>query len=367
MKDKLDGIGWFTYHTVKLWVEKNPEVHFYFIFDRPYDASFIFGKNVTPIVVYPPARHPILWYLWYEWALPLALDRIQPDIFISLDTYTSVRWKGRKITAIHDIAFALFDGQVHHLTQKFLRYFTPKYIASSDKIVTVSHSTKQDLMRHYKCPEDKILVAHNAPSSEYTPLSAQEIENFKISNTLGNDYFVFVGSIHPRKNVLTLLKAFEQFKSETSFSHKLVLIGRMSWKYEDVNAHLSTMSYRKDIILILHTSPAVIAKWLASSTALLLVSHYEGFGVPIVEALASGTAVICANVSSMPEVAGAGAILVDPNDLSEISGAMRKLSEDSSLRSELIQSGAKHIKKYNWEHAAEIMWNSMQKKMDNHL
>ncbi len=360
MKDRLDGIGWFTYHVVKRWVEANPEVQFYFIFDRDFDASFVFGKNVTPIVIYPPARHPILWYLWYEWAVPRVLGRIKPDIFVSLDTYTSVRWKGKKVTAIHDIAFALFDGQVDSLTQKFLRFFTPKYIFHSDLIVTVSHSTKKDLVQHYHCPEDKIVVAHNAPSSDYKPLSVDEIRDFKLANTNGNDYFIFVGSIHPRKNIVTLLKAFEQFKTETRSLHKLVLIGRMSWQYDDVNAYISAMKFHADLILIPHSSPSIIAQWMASATALLIVSYYEGFGVPIVEALASGTPVICSNVSSMPEVAGGGALLVDPNNIGEISAAMQTLATDNSLRTTLIQSGCKHIEKYKWTHSAEIIWDKIR-------
>lgn len=123
MPNKLDGIGWFTYQVVKRWVEKNPDVEFYFIFDRSYDSSFIFGKNVTPIVLSPPARHPILWYLWFEWMIPRLLNRLNPDVFVSLDTYTTTRWKGKKITGIHDIAFALFDGQVSWLTEKFFRHY----------------------------------------------------------------------------------------------------------------------------------------------------------------------------------------------------------------------------------------------------
>jgi glycosyltransferase involved in cell wall biosynthesis len=358
MKDKLDGIGWFTYHIVKRWVEENPEIQFYFIFDRAFDSSFIFGKNVTPLVVYPPARHPILWYLWYEWAVPRVLDKIQADVFVSLDTYTSTRWAGKKVTAIHDIAFALFDGQVDRITQKFLRFFTPKYIKLSDLIVTVSHSTKNDLIQHYLCPESKIVVAHNAPSHDYKPLSSEEIRDFKLANTSGKDYFIFVGSIHPRKNIIALLRAFELFKKNAYSSHKLVLIGRI-WKNEDVTNFLSQMDSRADVIQIPHSPPKIIAKWVGAAISLVMVSIYEGFGVPIVEALASGTPVICSNVSSMPEVAGGGALLVDPNNVTEISNALHTIVSDDSLRKELILSGRKHIEKYKWQSSSEIIWEKI--------
>jgi len=360
LKDKLDGIGWFTYHILKNWVENHPQHHFYFLFDRPYDERFIFGKNVTSIVVSPPARHPLLWYIWYEWAIPRVLNQINPDVFISLDTYSSIRWKGRKITAIHDIAFALFDGHVDRLTQKFLRHYTPKYIETSEKIITVSHTTKRDLIEVYHCPENKIIVSNNAPTEVYKPMADKDIVDFKSSHTEGNDYFIFVGSIQPRKNVLTLLQAFEHFKFTHKTSHKLVLIGRMSWKYSDVSGYLEAMKFKNEVILIPHSSPEVISQWLASATALLMVSHYEGFGVPIVEALASGTPVICSNISSMPEVAGGGAILVSPQSVEEISNAMYSLSTDNNLRNELVEKGQKHIQQYTWNHAADIIWREIE-------
>jgi glycosyltransferase involved in cell wall biosynthesis len=359
LSNKLDGIGWFTYQVVKRWVESNPNVHFYFLFDRPYDASFIFGKNVTPIVVSPPARHPFLWYIWYEWMIPRELGKINPDIFISLDTYTSTRWQGRKITAIHDIAFALFDGQVGSLTEKFLRYFTPKYIQCSEKIVTVSHSTKKDLEDFYNCPESKIIVSNNAASEVYKPMSAENIFQFKLDNTLGCDYFIFVGSIHPRKNVVNLLKAFEIYKRKSKNKTKLILIGRI-WSYNEMTDYLRSMAFKDEVIIIPHSTPEVVAQWVASSIALLMVSVYEGFGVPIIEAMACGVPVICSNVSSMPEVAGNAAIFVSPNNIEEVSNALTEIENNSILRIGLSEKAIIHSKKYNWEDAAEVIWEAIK-------
>lgn len=356
---KLDGIGWFTYQIVKRWVEENPHVEFYLLFDRPYESSFIFGPNVKPIVVSPPARHPLLWYIWYEWMIPRMLKRIDPDVFVSLDTYTSIRWPGRKITAIHDIAFALFDGQVDYLTEKYLRYYTPRYISSSEKIITVSQSTKNDLIKHYSCPASKIIVSNNAPAEVYQPMNNAEIVAFKQKNTNSDDFFVYVGSIHPRKNVLNMLKAYEDYRSKNTKSVKMVLIGR-NWNYKEVKTYLHTMKYKEDIIEVPHSSPENIAQWLGSAIALLLVSHYEGFGVPIVEALACAVPVICANVSSMPEVAGGGAMLINPNNISEISAAMKSIAENEALRNTLIQNGQEHIKQYSWDNAADLIWREME-------
>lgn len=357
--DKLDGIGWFTYQVVKRWVEKNPDIEFYFLFDRPYDSSFIFGKNVTPVVVWPPARHPLLWYIWFEWMVPLALNKIKPDIFISLDTYTSVRWKGRKITGIHDIAFALFDGQVDQLTEKFFRHYTPKYISTSEKIVTVSNSTKNDLINFYHCPESKLIVSNNAAAEVYQPLKDEEIKKFKQENTQGCDYFIFVGSIHPRKNVLNLLKAFNRYKKHNNNQVKLVLIGRI-WKYEDVTNYLNQMSSKSDVIQIPHSPPEIIAKWVGSAIALVMVSIYEGFGVPIVESMACGVPVICSNISSMPEVAGNAAILVSPHNIEEIADAMHSMENNHNLRQTLSNNALVQAAKYDWDIAAEVIWEAIK-------
>lgn len=359
MKGKLDGIGWFTYQVVKRWVENNPQHTFYFLFDRPYDESFVFGKNVVPIIIPPPARHPILWYIWYEWMIPARLKKINPDIFISLDTYTSTRWKGKKITGIHDVAFALFDGQVGAFTQWFLRFFTPKYIQTSDKIVTVSHASKNDLVRVYHCPVDKIIISNNAPAEEYKPLKVDEIIQFKETHTGGNDFFLFVGSIHPRKNVLTLLRAFEQYRRTHSSNEKLVLIGRMSWKYSDVKDYLDQMEFKHDVIQISHSTPLIISQWMASTKALMLVSFYEGFGVPLVEAMACGVPIICSNVSSMPEVVGEAAMLVSPKNENEIVEAMKKISTDNELRDRLIANGKNQVLNYTWDAASEIIWKNI--------
>lgn len=360
IKDKLDGIGWYTYHVLKHWVKTHPEHHFYFIFDRAYDASFIFGENVTPIIINPPARHPFLWYIWYEWAIPRTLSKIDPDIFISLDSYTSLRWKGKKIIGIHDIAFSLFDNQMGFLAQRFMRHFTPKYIQHSDKVITVSNATKQDLKLFYNCPVEKIIVSHNAPSEVYMPLSDIQITDFKAQHTDNQDFFLFVGSIHPRKNLLKLLQGYALFKSKTQLKTKLVIIGRLSWKYEDIVDYHHEMQFKDDVIFISHSTPSLISHYMASCSALCMTSVYEGFGVPIVEAMASGVPIICSNISSMPEVAGEAAILISPDNIEEISNAMLSLNSDNQLRTQLINAGKTQVQKYNWKEAAEIVWKEIE-------
>ena len=138
LKNKLEGIGWFTYESLKRIVLSHPEHDFYFIFDRKYDDEFVFAKNVTPIVVGPPARHPLLHFIWYEISIPRVLKRINPDVFISPDAFLSLSSKYPDLIVIHDLNFEHFPEYMPWLWRSYYRYFTPRYAKKAKRIATVS-------------------------------------------------------------------------------------------------------------------------------------------------------------------------------------------------------------------------------------
>lgn len=360
IKDKLEGIGWFSYNILKEIVNTHPEVDFYFIFDRPYDAQFIFAENVKPIIVSPPARHPFLWYVWFEMALPNALKKINPDVFLSLDAYTSIKANVKKVTVFHDIAFAFFNGHVPFLVEKFMRFFTPKYLNASTEVITVSESSKKDLISHYHCDASKIWVSCNASSEVYQPVDIDTKTKFQQQNTQGLPYFIFVGSIHPRKNVINLLKAFEIFKKTDKKSMKLVIIGRFAWQFEAVKAYYNTMTFKEDVIFVNHLAQDALHKWVSAAEALIYVPFYEGFGIPLIEAMNCKIPIVCSNISSMPEVTENAAIHVSPTNTQEIADAMTKVL-DVDTRTQLIEKGQEQIKKYSWQKGASILWQAIER------
>ena len=361
LKDRLEGIGWFTYQTLKRITANHPEHQFYFFFDRPYDETFVFSPNVHPIVLFPPARHPFLWYWWFEWSLPKALKKVQADIFLSTDGYLSLSSDIKSIIVIHDLAFEHFPNYINKMASRFYRHFTPKYAKKANQIITVSGYSKEDIIKKYDIEANKIAVVFNGSDDRYKPLSETEKETVKSNYTDGKDYFLFVGAIHPRKNTLRLLKAFEQFKQESMSDIKLIIAGREAWGNNEMKKYYDAMGYKQDVIFLNHCGLSILTKIMGAAYALTYPSLFEGFGIPILEAMHCDIPVITSNTSSMPEVIGDVGIIVDPISVEEIKNAMLKITADKSLRASMIEKGRIQRAKFNWDKSAEKMWEVIEK------
>ena len=169
LKDKLEGIGRVSYEVIKRIVEAHPDDEFIFFFDRPYHQDFIFGKNVTPVVLFPPARHPFLWYWWFEYSVASTLRKYQPDVFLSPDNYLSLRSNTKTVMISHDMAHLHYPNEIPFLVRQYYNYFVPKFLQRADHLISVSEFTKQDIIRSYKLSESKVTVAHNACSKIFRP------------------------------------------------------------------------------------------------------------------------------------------------------------------------------------------------------
>ena len=215
IKNKLEGIGLFTCEALKHITKAHPEIEFHFLFDRPYDPEFIFGENVKSVVLFPQARHPFLWYWWFEISVKNWLAKNKPDLFLSTDAYCCLHTKVPQVLVIHDLAHEHFSDHVYGLATRYYRYFMPRYAQKANRIATVSEFSKNDIVDLYHISPDKIDVVYNGAKEVYKPVSDEVKKQVKANYSNGSNYFVYVGSIHPRKNVKNLLLAFEQFKTET--------------------------------------------------------------------------------------------------------------------------------------------------------
>lgn len=361
LKGKLEGIGWYTHETLKRIVAEHPQHEFIFFFDRPYDESFIFGKNVTPVVFGPPARHPVLFYIWYEIRIPYMLRKYKADVFLSPDGLMSLSTKVPTCLVMHDLAFEHYPHHLSFAIRKYLQKFSPLFAKKAKQIVTVSEFSKKDIAKKYHIPLDKIAVSYNGAHNAYRPFTWEEKQEIKKEYTDGCEYFVFAGALHPRKNVVNLLKAFIAFKKRQHSNMKLVIVGRMAWKYEEVQELKDNMPFKEDVKWVGYMNVEKLSKVIGAAYALVYASLFEGFGIPILEAQQCYVPAIISNTSSMPEVGGDAALLADPTDVQDIANQMEKIYKDETLRGKLIEACKEQVLKFNWDKTAKVLWDSVLK------
>lgn len=361
LKNKLEGIGWYTLETLSRIVKSHPEHEFYFLFDRPYSQEFIFAENVHPIVINPPTRHPILWYLWFEHRIPRVLKKLEVDLFLSPDGFLSLSNNTPSIAVIHDINFKHHPKDLKYLHRIFYNYFFKKYAQKADRIITVSDFSKTDICNSYQIDPSKIDVTLNGVNNNFHPIGLDQQIVVRKKYSEGKDYFLFVGALHPRKNISRLLQAFDEFKKNTKSSNKLLIVGAKMWWNKTLQTSFEEMKHKNDVIFTGRKSPEELNQLYASALAFCFVPYFEGFGIPIVEAMKCACPVITSNITAMPEIAGDAALLVDPFDTNEITQAMIKLNGNNELRSELSARGQMHAQHFNWNTTAQTLWESIEK------
>jgi len=360
LKGKLEGIGWYTHQTLKRIVLSHPEHEFIFFFDRKFDESFIYADNVKGVTISPQARHPFLYYLWFEWLIPYYLKKYKVDVFLSPDGLTTLNSRVPSCLVIHDLAFEHFPEHKRFLDGRYYRFFTPRFARKAKRIVTVSEFSKQDIFKQYGVENEKISVSYNGAHSGYRPLSFEEKSVIKNNWTSGQEYFIFAGALHPRKNVVNLLKAFIVFKRKYKTNMKLVIVGRMAWKYDEVEKMKNDMPFREDVIWTGYLDVQQLSQLMGAAYALVYASLFEGFGIPILEALQCHVPVIASNTSSMPEVAGAAGLLVDPYSYKDIAEKMGMLYKDELMRKKLIAHAPAQVERFTWEKSAAVLWENVE-------
>lgn len=361
IKDKLEGIGWFTAETFKRITASHPEVEFIFLFDRAYNRDFIFSDNIIPVVLPPQARHPILYYTWFNLSVPYILKKHKADLFISPDGYLSLNTSAPQLSVFHDLNFEHYPKDLPWLEQKYYRHFFPKFAQKAKRIATVSEFTKKDIVQQYHIEPAKIDVVYNGANQLFKPASDETILSVQKRFTHNQPFFLFVGALHPRKNLVNLFKAFDLFKKQTDHPHKLLIVGDKKWWTNEIRKAFESMQYKQDVIFSGRVDTMELVNILGAAEALTYVSYFEGFGIPIVEAFYSETPVITSNATSMPEVAGEAALLIDPFSENSISEAMKKIAGNEQLKKKLTEKGKIRAKNFSWEQTANNLWSSIEK------
>jgi glycosyltransferase involved in cell wall biosynthesis len=364
LRDRLEGIGWFMHENLKRITAAHPEHTFLFLFDRPFSPEFIYGDNIRPLVVPPPTRHPFLWYLWFERILPGILQKHGAGIYLGPDGYMPLRTNIPCHLTIHDINFHHRPGDLPRFTRNYYRKYVPRFAERSVRIATVSVYSKSDIASSYGIDPGKIDVVYNGVNEIYAPLPPEEAERYRKLHTGGKPYFIFVGAMHPRKNLLNLLQGFDRFREKSGLDYKLAIVGEKMFLTGEMEKVYRGMKFRDEVIFKGRLSPDELRTALGASVGMTFIPLFEGFGIPLLEAMRCGIPILASNVTSLPEIAAGAAIYADPLDLEEIADGMMQLATDPALRARLVKAGRERSGEFSWDRTSELYWNSVCRAID---
>lgn len=269
------------------------------------------------------------------------------------------------MNVFHDLNFEHYPQDLPFAERKFYRRFFPRYAHKACRIATVSEFSKSDIVKQYAVEPEKIDVVYNGANEAFKPLAEQQKKKVREKYSFGMPYFIFIGALHPRKNLDNLFLAFDEFKKSASSNIKLLIVGHQKWWTERIRKAYEKMQYKDEVIFCGRLPSEELYLLLASALALAYVSYFEGFGIPIVEAFYCDTPVITSNITSMPEVAGNAALLVDPFSVDSISSAMAKIANDENLRKELVSRSRERRQLFSWQRSADLLWSSIEKALNS--
>ena len=303
--------------------------------------------------------------LWTRIAVPLYyhLVKIKPDVILSPTHYIPAFIKAKRVPIIFDLAFIHFPSMFKKDDLYKLTNWTKSSVLESSHIITISESSKADIIKSYKVPEEKITVAYPGYDEQIFGVIKDEektnnvLEKYRIS---GN-YIIYIGTIQPRKNLLRLIRAFKTIENcKLVIAGKIKGKGKQAWMNEAILSEPKNLAIEEKIIFTDFIPSSDLPYLLAKAKAFILPSLWEGFGIPVVEAMACGTPVIVSKVSSLPEVAGEAGIMVDPESEDQIEQAIRLLVTDEKLRVRLSKKGLIQAKKFSWEKMAKEVINILE-------
>lgn len=281
------------------------------------------------------------------------LDRAlnAPNLIHGTDNYVYPRVTARKVMTIHDLTFLKYPHYTPSIVQTY-RSRIQRCLAWSDGVITYAESTKQEITQYFQVDPDRIFVTPLASRYSGDDLDLQSLPS-ALPYDFSQPYLLFVSTLEPRKNVEGLIAAFNLLKQREKVPHQLVLIGQRGWKYESILNAIANSPFSSQIHCLHYLSNQALALFYAQAEAFIYPSFYEGFGLPVLEAMTLGAPVITSNRSSLPEVTGEAAMLIDPHEPEAIAAAMEKVIRDRPFRQEMIQKGKARAKQFSWEKTAK--------------
>lgn len=292
--------------------------------------------------------------LWTQIGLPLYLltHKKEIDVFFTPSHYAPRFSLIPTVISVMDVSYLHFPDTFAKKDLYQLETWTKYSVENAKKVFTISIASKNDIMKFYKKTDTDVVVTHLGIKEIEAESTKKTMEEIQKKYNVGQNYFLFVGTLQPRKNITRLIEAFSLLKQKQA-DLKLVIVGRKGWKFDEILAAPDTYGVRDSVLFLDFVPDEDLPTLYANAVAYVLPSLYEGFGLPVLEAMKYDCPVITSNISSLPEAGGDAALYVNPEDVQDITVKMEQLLHDTTLRQEMIKKGRVQIKKFSWEKTAE--------------
>lgn len=339
---KLEGTGVYTLNMLKRIIPAFPQHTFILIYDRssvePRDFN---ASNVHHVIAGPPARHPLLWRLWNNWSVPKVLKRNQVDLYWSPDGLMADTKIPQWVT-IHDLNFEHHPEWLKPNVANYYKKNVRKSAELASQLFTVSAWSAEDIANQYDKRLEDIIITPNAPSAN----ASDNIYNPEA-------YFCAVGALTPRKNIITLVRAFESWLEQYSERRhfRLKIAGSTHLKNTELDREIQQMRFKENIEFLGHVTGKQLDALYSNATAFCMPSAMEGFGIPLIEAMQSGTPVISADNSALTEIVSGAGMLVDTYDVNAWTDALEHMANGGST---WVPLGIQRAEQYNWERSAAV-------------
>lgn len=351
------GIGQYTYNLVKHCARLEKNASFYLYVDTKAHETFEIPNIKIQRLGNDSSRFGRLQKLyspfWMNFVLPKYLHK-QIDVFHSPNYLLPPSTFCKSIVTVHDLIFLKYPETYDFLYPKYLKLLVPKSLQRADKIIAVSETTRNDLLEWLKIKEEKICVIYNGIGNEFLPIYDKTLlENKRQQMNLPEDFLLYVGTIELRKNLGVLLDAFRKLKKQHQIPHKLVLVGKKGQGWQEIRNLPSKLGIESDVIFRGYVCLDDLVYLYNLSDVFIYPSIYEGFGIPVFEAMACGTPVVASNTSSIAEIAKGCAFLVDSASSEDFIRGVAVLLSNKEKRQDLITSGINRAKTLTWDNSAK--------------
>jgi glycosyltransferase involved in cell wall biosynthesis len=301
--------------------------------------------------------------LWTHLRLSVELALHPPDLLLVPAHVLPLLHPRRSVVTVHDLGY-LHEPQAHRrLDRLYLDLSNRYHVCAATRLLAISQATKDDLVRRYGVAPERVIVTHLAAGADMRPVDdPARVVAVKSRCGIAGDYLLYVGTLQPRKNLARLVQAFALVSAQHP-TLQLVLAGKKGWMYEEIFAQVRRMGLERRVVFTGYVDGEELPALYSGALAFVFPSLYEGFGMPVLEAMACGAPVVAANTSSLPEVAGDAALLVDPTDVAALSAALSRLAGDPALRSDLRARGLVQAVRFSWERCARETLAAMEEAM----